>query len=96
MTSTEQQVITYGNQKLLLLNGTAHKLDSAIAIAWAVEWFTQNWASVKVIGGAIHLPSLAVINKAAADYVANSDYRGKRNALAAVADGKIMNSLGMI
>ena len=96
MTNTAQQIITFGNQKLLLLNGTAHKLDSATATAWAEEWFTKNWASVRVIGGAIHLSSLAVINKAAADYVASSDYCGKRNIMAAIADGKIMHSLGML
>jgi hypothetical protein len=96
MSNAAQQVITFGTQKLLLLNGTAHKLDSAIATAWAEEWFTKNWASVKVIGGAVHLPSLSVISKAAADFVANSDYRGRRDVLAAIADGKMMHSLAMI
>jgi hypothetical protein len=90
------QVINYGKQKLLLIDGNAYKLDSETTTKWAEEWFTKNWQSVKIIGGQIHLPSLAVINKAAADYIAHTDYVGRRNALAAIASSKSLHSLGLI
>jgi len=93
MSNTAQQIITFGTQKLLLINGTAHKLDSATANEWATEWFSRNWSSVRVVGNAIHLPSLAIVSKVAADYFANSDYRGKRLAMAAVQDGKITDMI---
>jgi len=83
------QIINYGNQKLLLLNGTAHKIDSKTAIAWAEQWFTENWSSVKVIGEKIHLASLAAKNKAAADFVANSCGKTERNLIACACDGEI-------
>tara|TARA_R110000787_G_scaffold159935_5_gene273643 strand:+ start:542 stop:826 length:285 start_codon:yes stop_codon:yes gene_type:complete len=90
-----EQVINYGNQKLLLLNGTAHKMDSKTAIDWAYGWFTANWGSVKVIGSKIHLGSLATVNKAAADFVANSAGRTERNLIACICEGKMNNDLGI-
>ena len=88
-----EQVINYGNQKLLLLDGTAHKLDSKTATDWAEAWFTANWNRVKVIGEKIHLGSLATVNKAAAHFVANLDYRAERSLIACVCDGKIKHNL---
>lgn len=90
-----EQVINYGNQKLLLLNGTAHKLDSATAKAWAEAWFTRNWESVKIVGERIHLGSLAAKNKAAADFIANSTGRTERDMMACVCEGKMNHSLGI-
>ena len=90
-----EQVINYGNQKLLLLNGTAYKLDSKTAIEWAEKWFTENWSIVRVIGERIHLGSLAVESKAAADFVANSTGRTERNLIACICTGKINADLGI-
>jgi hypothetical protein len=90
-----EQVINYGSTKLLLVNGTAHKLDSRASMNWARAWFTKNWELIKMIGGQPHLGSLAIVNKAAADFFANSDYRGKREVLAAIADGKMNKELGV-
>lgn len=90
-----EQIINYGNQKLLLLNGTAHKLDSKTATEWAEQWFTKNWSSVKVIGEKIHLGSLAAINKTAADFVANTSGRTERNLMACICEGKMNADLGI-
>ena len=90
-----EQVINYGNQKLLLLNGTAHKLDSKTAIEWAEQWFRKNWSSVKVIGEKIHLGSLVAVNKAAADFVANTSGRTEKNLMACICEGKMNADLGI-
>lgn len=87
------QIINYGKQKLLLLGNTAHKINSEMAQKWAEEWFFENWQSVKLIGGTVHLPSLAIVNKCAADFYANANYSERRTILAAIADGQIMAAL---
>jgi len=90
------QLINYGSQKLLLINGTAHKLNSETARKWAENWFSENWAKVKIIGGTIHLPSLSIIEKSMADYFHFSDYENKRNVLATIEINKSLHSLGLI
>jgi|TARA_R110002110_G_C13049313_1_gene680713 hypothetical protein len=95
MTNNDEQVINYGTQKLLLIGGTAHKVESATAKEWVSKWFTKNWKSVKVIRGNVHLASLATVNKTAADMAAVADYAGLRDILYAIHTGKVNHEIGI-
>ena len=90
------QVIKYGKQDLLLIGRAAHKLNSSIALDWACRWFRDNHDKVKLVNGKPFLAHLVTISRAAADFYDRCDYRGKRECLAAIHDGKVYAEYGIV